>query len=258
MTFPVYNMEVDSPGIVAELGFKALGFVQVLPVTVRPGDSGLTVMRLPLPRSPNRMESRSRRGVFPPRTCMTPNAARSARRSQKSVGRNALAAVTRWTSRCGRFWRTQRVVGPSRRRCRPIRGRNLGATPKRKTQVGPIVECERVPFPPVDRSRPDDRLRGILERPEHPAGRSPELGVPGSDRGFELARSRPSRCRWGTPRTPRLRSALGACTTSQLERKRSPRRRGPAARRNRRSARSKWKRRCSTKSWREHLYRDAV
>ncbi len=42
-TFDVYNMEVTSSGIVAELGFHAVLFTQVLPVTVRPGDDGLTV-----------------------------------------------------------------------------------------------------------------------------------------------------------------------------------------------------------------------
>ena len=41
--FPVYNMEVTSPGIAAELGFNAVTFSQVLPITVRPSDSGLTV-----------------------------------------------------------------------------------------------------------------------------------------------------------------------------------------------------------------------
>jgi hypothetical protein len=43
-TFPVYNMEVTSFGVAAALGFNAQGFVtQILPVTVRPADSGITV-----------------------------------------------------------------------------------------------------------------------------------------------------------------------------------------------------------------------
>jgi hypothetical protein len=42
--FPVFNMEVTSPGIAAELGFNAASsVVQMLPITVRPGDLGLTV-----------------------------------------------------------------------------------------------------------------------------------------------------------------------------------------------------------------------
>ena len=36
-------MEVTSYGIAAELGFKTVVFTQVLHVSVRPGDSGLTV-----------------------------------------------------------------------------------------------------------------------------------------------------------------------------------------------------------------------
>jgi hypothetical protein len=42
-TWPVYNMEITSPGIAAGLGFKTLVVTQTLQVTVRPGDSGLTV-----------------------------------------------------------------------------------------------------------------------------------------------------------------------------------------------------------------------
>jgi hypothetical protein len=42
-TFPVYNMEVTSAGVAAELAFKAAGLTVILAITVRPGDSGLTV-----------------------------------------------------------------------------------------------------------------------------------------------------------------------------------------------------------------------
>jgi hypothetical protein len=42
-TFPVYYMEVSSFGVTAELGFRTVVFTQVLPITVRPGDSGITV-----------------------------------------------------------------------------------------------------------------------------------------------------------------------------------------------------------------------
>ena len=41
-TFPLYNMEVTSFGITAELGFRAAVLTQTLPVTVRPQDSGIT------------------------------------------------------------------------------------------------------------------------------------------------------------------------------------------------------------------------
>jgi hypothetical protein len=41
--FPVYNMEVTSSGVTAQLGFNAVVFAQILDVSVRPDDSGLTV-----------------------------------------------------------------------------------------------------------------------------------------------------------------------------------------------------------------------
>jgi hypothetical protein len=40
---PLYNMEVTSPGIVAELGFKVFAFSQVIAIRVRPDDSGLAI-----------------------------------------------------------------------------------------------------------------------------------------------------------------------------------------------------------------------
>jgi hypothetical protein len=40
---PVDNMEVTSFGVAAELGFSVLGFTQVLPIALRPGDAGLTI-----------------------------------------------------------------------------------------------------------------------------------------------------------------------------------------------------------------------
>ena len=40
---PLYNMEVTSFGVTAELGFKAIAVTQELLVSVRPGDSGLTI-----------------------------------------------------------------------------------------------------------------------------------------------------------------------------------------------------------------------
>jgi len=41
-TFPVFNMQTNS-GVAATLGFKALIITQILPISVRPEDSGLTV-----------------------------------------------------------------------------------------------------------------------------------------------------------------------------------------------------------------------
>jgi hypothetical protein len=44
VTIPLYNMEVTSFGVTAELGFNVEGLlIEELPVSVRPGDSGITV-----------------------------------------------------------------------------------------------------------------------------------------------------------------------------------------------------------------------
>ena len=42
-TFPLYNMETTSFGVVAALGFRFVTLADVMPVSVRPGDSGLTI-----------------------------------------------------------------------------------------------------------------------------------------------------------------------------------------------------------------------
>ncbi|MGH2902349.1 MAG: hypothetical protein ACRDK7_01960 [Solirubrobacteraceae bacterium] len=42
VTVPVYNMEVTAYGVASELGFKTIIITQLLPVYVRPADSGLT------------------------------------------------------------------------------------------------------------------------------------------------------------------------------------------------------------------------
>jgi hypothetical protein len=48
-SFPIFNMEVTSPGIVAEFGFNVYGAVtELLPITVRPGDLGLSVENISL------------------------------------------------------------------------------------------------------------------------------------------------------------------------------------------------------------------
>lgn len=41
-TVPLFNMEVTSPGIAAEFGFKTISFTQVIQVRVRASDTGLT------------------------------------------------------------------------------------------------------------------------------------------------------------------------------------------------------------------------
>ena len=52
VTIPLYNMEVTSFGVTAELGFNYYGTViQALPAEVRPGDSGITITSPNIERS---------------------------------------------------------------------------------------------------------------------------------------------------------------------------------------------------------------
>jgi hypothetical protein len=50
-TVPLYNMEVTSFGVTVEFGYKTVLFTQVLQISVRPGDSGVTATAPATPKS---------------------------------------------------------------------------------------------------------------------------------------------------------------------------------------------------------------
>ena len=130
-TFAVYNMEVTTPGVTAQLGFDAVVINEVLNVSVRPGDAGLTVTAPKVeggyePRNisvtiwgvPGLHEHDAQRG----QRCYEPS----------PEGTNAGVAVKNSRANPGPFSRTRRAASVRyTRRCQQARGRNRKASLKR-------------------------------------------------------------------------------------------------------------------------------
>jgi hypothetical protein len=150
-TVPLYNMQVTSYGVAAELGFNLFGnIVQTLPVRVRPGDLGLTVTTPQIePKSeshavsvtvwglPASSEHDAERGV----ECTTANEPECTTHGHPLGGESAGIPVKPFLSMptsCGSFEASIEA--------------NSWEHPeewsKATTDLGPVGECERVPFEP--------------------------------------------------------------------------------------------------------------
>jgi hypothetical protein len=182
--FPLYNVEVTSFGVTAELGFNALVVSQVLPVTVRPGDVGIT------------LTSRSIEGIAEPRdisaTVWGVPAANShdAERGQKCYpdplnttnvrcvgGGQAVTGKSKPflanPTSCGAFTATMKAdsweeTQPESWLSAPFEASLLAES----TEIGPIAECERVHFDPSVTAEP------TTNSVESPSGLNVSLEVP--------------------------------------------------------------------------------
>jgi hypothetical protein len=154
-TFDLYNMETNTPGVAAELGFHAILLTQLLVITVRPGDSGLTVTspnieELGEPHDvsvnvwgvPNSSAHNAERGL----ECNTFVGALLCFGGGEEVSVPPKPFLTNPTS-CGTSTATM--------------SSNSWEEPEHfseaSTQVGPITECERVPFEPSIQVTPTTR-----------------------------------------------------------------------------------------------------
>ena len=97
-----------------------------------------------------------------------------------------------------------------------------------RREVGPIGECERVPFEPSIEVQPDDALRGIADGAGRFAGRAAERGKTRIRSRPRTSRTRRSRCPKGSRRTRRWRRVWARARRRSTNRKRPPRRRARA------------------------------
>ncbi|MGN6258898.1 MAG: hypothetical protein ACTHN3_14310, partial [Solirubrobacterales bacterium] len=147
---PLYNMETTSFGIAAEFGFKTVIFTQTLIVKMRPGDSGLTIITPNINRSevrnvsatvwglPASEEHDDERAVV----CggdLEPAPANCSHELGSSVPVHVQVKpyLSNPTS-CGTF----------AARMRADSWEHPEEWSEAETEVGPITECERVPFTP--------------------------------------------------------------------------------------------------------------
>ena len=170
---PIYNMEVISPGVTAMLGFRVLAIVQNLPVTVRPGDTGITVT------SPSIFGT----GEFHDISVTTWGVPAS---HEHDTQRGETCGVVANPDECTLgdeevnipakpFLSNPTSCGPFSRRCERTPGSNPNTGPKREIEVAPTVVRTR-PLRPLDRSEPDNPLRGISDGTGCLAARPADMG----------------------------------------------------------------------------------
>jgi hypothetical protein len=222
ITFPLYNMEVTSFGVAAELGFKAIILTQVLHVEVRPGDTGLTAVTPNIPDLgethgvsvtvwglPASHEHDAQRAVTcgghgepPPVVC----------RDELEGIQEAKIPVRPFLSNptsCGMF--EARMEAESWEE--PGEPGNLPT--KASVGVGPIVECDRVPFEPSIEVQPSTRAA------ESPTGLEVSLVVPQTwENPYAIATANLKDATVTLPLgmtvNPSAGSGLGACTPGQF------------------------------------------
>jgi hypothetical protein len=216
---PIYNMEVTSFGVTAELGFKAFTHTQVLQVSVRPGDYGLTTTTASIekvfePRNvsvtiwglPASHEHDAQRGETcgqsfeePPLVCehsTGPGGPQEAGIPVKPFLSNPTSCGTFEASLEAYSWEDPEAP--------------TSATAK----VGPIVGCERVPFEPLIEVQPSTRSA------ESPTGLDASLVVPQAwENPVSLSTANLKDATVTLPVgftiNPGAGSGLGACTPTQ-------------------------------------------
>jgi hypothetical protein len=172
-TFPVYNMEVNSFGVAAELGFRALLITSDLEITVRPGDSGLTISGLNIPKLAEARDISVTIWALPADPAHDPERGRECYSIGSQTegfacyngGQKANIQVKPFLSNptsCGPFTATMRA--------------NSWEEPENwseaSTEVGPIGECDRVPF------NPSIGVSPTTTSAESPSGLEVSLNVP--------------------------------------------------------------------------------
>ena len=219
ITSPVYNMEVTSFGVTAEIGFKVIGGTAlVLQVGVRPGDYGLTTTSADIQKLeihnisvtiwglPAAHEHDAQRGEecgqsfeLPP-ICDHPGGPGG----PQEAGIPVEPYLSNPTS-CGAF--TASLEADSWEEPFAFSGAVDG-------EVGPIAGCERVPFEPSIEVNPSTRSA------ESPTGLEVSLVVPQAwDNPFTISSANLKDARVTLPEgmtaNPGLAEGLGACTPEQ-------------------------------------------
>jgi hypothetical protein len=217
---PVYNMEVTSFGLTAELGYKTVAFTGLLQIGVRPQDEGLTSSTFNIPKIgevhkvsvtiwgvPAAPEHDALRGAICGDQGEVPPVCRNEYGFPQPANIQAKPFLANPTS-CGMFeakmqaesWEESGVPGD--------------LPTKASDMVGPITECERIPFEPSIEAQPSTRSA------ESPTGLEVSLVVPQTwENQFTVATSNLKNAKVTLPEgmtaNPGLAEGLGACTPAQ-------------------------------------------
>ena len=218
-TVPLYNMQVTSPGIAAELGFKNLVFTSLIVVRARPGDEGLTVTTPDVPNlaEPHNLKvtvwgipAAKEHDAQRAQTCgifgESPPICRNEAGPSPSADIQVKPFLSNPTS-CGMFAASMQASSWEE---------PFSTTEAADDEVGPIGECERVPFEPEIEVNPSTRAA------ESPTGMEVSLVVPQAwenPNTISTASLKDATVTLpeGVTVNPSAGSGLGSCTVAQYE-----------------------------------------
>jgi hypothetical protein len=212
VTFPLFNMEVTSFGVTAELGFKALTTPEVLVVNVRPEDYGLTITT---PEIESLGEIRNVKVTvwgFP--------AAHEHDLERQQICNETAGCVNEYGGpqaadvKVKPFLSNPTSCGPFTATMKADSWEQPASWSEASAEVGPIGECERVPFDPSIEAQPSTRSA------ESSTGLDVSLVVPQtweSPETIATANLKDATVTLpeGITANPSLAAGLGACTPAQ-------------------------------------------
>jgi hypothetical protein len=225
LTVPVYNMEVSSFGVTAQLGYKTVLFTGLLSIQVRQRDTGLTSTTTNIPPIgelhnvsvttwglPAASEHDTLRGAVCGAEGEIPPVCKNELGGPQKANIPVKPFLSNPTS-CGTFTATMEAESWEQP------GSGLpGGMPTKATdaEVGPITECDRVQFEPSLQAQPSTRSA------ESPTGLEVGIVVPqtwSSEGQFTIATSNLKNAKVTLPEgmtaNPGLAEGLGACTPAQ-------------------------------------------
>jgi hypothetical protein len=219
LTLPVYNMEPATFGTAAELGFQVGGFFTgISVVSVRPSDSGITVTIPNVSKLgeshnisnvtwafPASHEHDSQRGVICGSRGEIPPVCRNEFGTTTVESGVPVKPFLSNPTSCGLFEASMEAVSWETPFAPPATA---------SMQVGPIVECGRVPFEPSIEAQPTTRSA------ESPTGLDVSLIVPQAwENQFSLSTSNLKDTTVALPEgitaNPSVAAGLGACTPAE-------------------------------------------
>lgn len=219
LTFPVYDMEVSNFGTTAEVGYRVVGlFTQISQVTVRPTDEGLTAVTSNVPKLgeghnisvelwgvPAASEHNAERGSV----C-------GVNGEHPSICRNELGGPQEARIQAKPFLSNPTSCGSFEARTSANSWEEPENTSLASTEVGPIVECDRVPFEPSLAVDPS------ASSAESPTGLEVSLVNPQTwENPFTISTSDLKATTVALPEgmtaNPSLAAGLGACSPQQYE-----------------------------------------
>ena len=219
LTLPIYNMEVTSPGVAAELGFKTVVFTTLLVVRARPDDEGLTVTTPNIPAKgeprnitvtiwgiPAAKEHDAQRGEVCGEDGEEPPTCHNNLGGPQPANVQVKPFLSNPTS-CGPFAASMEAYSWEE---------PFNTTTASENEIGPIGECERVPFEPEIEVNPSTRSA------ESPTGMAVSLVVPQAwENPYTISTANLKDAKVTLPEgvtvNPSAGSGLGSCTIEQYE-----------------------------------------